>query len=113
MDANEPRVALREEPDGRVVRLVLDSLPENPIDLRLAESLLSAVNTLAGSTDVSCVVIEGEGRDFSVGLLPAHRRPPYVSSLLPMFHAAARSLASLDAVLVASVRGKCLGAGSE
>jgi enoyl-CoA hydratase/carnithine racemase len=104
---------VREEHGGRLARLVLRSPPENALDIPLLESLRGAVDGLERLPSLCCVVIEGDGRDFSTGLASGHRRPPWGELLLSQWHATARRLASLDVVLVARVHGRCFGAGAE
>jgi enoyl-CoA hydratase/carnithine racemase len=110
---NEPAVELTQEHDGRVARLTILGVPHQAFDLRLLESFQSSVTALAGWPELCCVMLEGGTRDFSTGFAAAHLETPYVQLLMQSFHAVARALSELDALLVASVRGKCIGPGAE
>lgn len=108
-----PRLELREEHGGRIVRVILRAPPDNALDLDLLNELTSALDALARAPDLCCLVLESGTRDFSTGLDPSQRRLPYVELLLPALHGVARRLASLEALIVTRVRGRCLGAGLE
>lgn len=99
--------------DGRVARLVLRSPPENALDITLLRDLGAALERLSTKPGLACVVLEGDGIDFSTGLLLGQRRRPYVELLLENLHGVARRLAAIPALTVAKVKGRCHGAGFE
>jgi len=106
-------IRLSEEHGGRVARLVLEAPPDQALTIALLQELESALDALGRWPDLACLVVEGTARDFCTGLAPAQRRRPYAAMLLRAWHSVARRLASLEAVRVAKVRGRCLGAGCE
>lgn len=102
-----------ETQDGRVARIMLDAPPDNALDVTVLTEFVRVLDAVATWPNLACVIFEAKGRDFSSGLSLVQRRPPYIEVLLPALHVAARKLASLEAVLVSLVRGRCFGAAFE
>ncbi len=87
----------------------------NPLDRPFCRDLRRVAEECAGRTDVRAVLIDAEGRYFSVGgdlkLLTRDRdaMPPLVAGMLADLNAAVATLARLDAPMVACVHGLAAG----
>ena len=87
----------------------------NPVDLAMADDLVAAV-ARAREDEVPVVVLEAEGRFFSVGgdvaAFGASEDPAaFISGLADVLHQGVLGLMSLDAIVVSVVRGTAAGAG--
>lgn len=96
-----------------VARLVLRNPPVNVIDIPMMEELAKVIEEIEACSDVSVVVLSGEGRAFSAGVDVATHTPDKVAGMLLKFHAVIRALVASKKVTVAAVRGHCLGGGAE
>lgn len=99
--------------DGSVLRLLLDSPPGNILDIATIRALRAALQAESGNRHLKAIVLEGAGAHFSYGASVEEHRPGKVDVLLSAFHGLFRDLAAVDRVLVAVVRGQCLGGGME
>lgn len=93
------------------------SQPErgNPIDMALAKDLVAAVGR-AREDDARVVVLEAEGRFFSVGgdvsaMGAADDPSAFIHELADTLHEGVLGLMALDAIVVSVVRGTAAGAG--
>ncbi|NNN29346.1 enoyl-CoA hydratase [Streptomyces sp. S3(2020)] len=89
----------------------------NAIDLATAKALLEAARECE-SARARAVLLTGRGRSFCVGgdlkefaALPRERLAGHLTEVTHALHGALRTLAGLDAPLVAAVRGAVAGAG--
>ena len=96
-----------------LARLVLRNPPLNVIDIPMMEELAQALGEIEARSDVSVVVLSGEGRAFSAGVDVAAHTPDKVDGMLLKFHGVIRALVASRKVTVAAVRGHCLGGGAE
>ncbi len=96
-----------------VARIVLRHAPLNVIDIAMMEELAQALGEIEARSDVSVVVLSGEGRAFSAGVDVAAHTPDKVEAMLLKFHAVIRALVASKKVTVAAVHGHCLGGGAE
>jgi cyclohexa-1,5-dienecarbonyl-CoA hydratase len=96
-----------------VARLVLRNPPLNVIDIPMMEELAQALGEIEARSDVTVVVLRGDGRAFSAGVDVAAHTPDKVDGMLAKFHAVIRSLVASKKVTVAAVHGHCLGGGAE
>jgi cyclohexa-1,5-dienecarbonyl-CoA hydratase len=96
-----------------VARLVLRNPPLNVIDIPMMEELARTLATIEARSDVSIVVLSGEGRAFSAGVDVAAHTPDKVEAMLLKFHAVIRALVGSKKVMIAAVHGHCLGGGAE
>lgn len=108
-------VRIEQAIDGKLWRVILDAPPGNLLDEAMVEAL-GAVLTRAQSTagpQPCTLLFEGAGAHFSYGAsIQAHRRGR-IERFLPSFHGLVRDLADSGLVLLAAVRGQCLGGALE
>jgi cyclohexa-1,5-dienecarbonyl-CoA hydratase len=96
-----------------VARIVLSNPPLNVIDIPMMEELEQALAEIEKRSDVSVVVVSGEGKAFSFGVDVAAHTPDKVGEMLLKFHAVVRALVATKKVTIAAVHGHCLGGGAE
>jgi cyclohexa-1,5-dienecarbonyl-CoA hydratase len=85
----------------------------NVIDIPMMEELAQTLGEIEARSDVSVIVLSGEGRAFSAGVDVAAHTPDKVEAMLLKFHAVIRALVTSKKVTVAAVHGHCLGGGAE
>src|SRR5271169_1658322 len=96
-----------------VAWIVLRHAPLNVIDVPMMEELAQTLGEIEERSDVSVVVLSGEGRAFSVGVDVAAHTADRVEAMLVKFHAVVRALVASKKVTIAAVHGYCLGGGAE
>jgi cyclohexa-1,5-dienecarbonyl-CoA hydratase len=98
---------------GPVARITLHNPPLNVIDIAMMEQLADAIADAEARSDVTTIVFSGGDKVFSAGVDVAAHTPDKVAEMLTKFHAIFRALIPSRKVLVAAVRGHCLGGGAE
>jgi cyclohexa-1,5-dienecarbonyl-CoA hydratase len=96
-----------------VARIVLRHAPLNVIDVSMMEELARTLSEIESRSDVSVIVLSGEGKGFSAGVDVAAHTPDQVEAMLLKFHTVIRALVASKKVTVAAVHGHCLGGGAE
>ena len=96
-----------------VARLSLQNAPLNVIDIPMMEELGQVQAEIDARTDVSVVVLRGDGKAFSAGVDIAAHTPDKVEGMLAKFHGVIRSLVATSKITIAQVHGHCLGGGAE
>jgi cyclohexa-1,5-dienecarbonyl-CoA hydratase len=96
-----------------VARIVLNNPPLNVIDILMMEELGQAFGDIEARSDVSVVVLRGEGKGFSAGVDVAAHTSGTVETMLLKFHGVIRTLVASRKVTIAGVYGHCLGGGAE
>ncbi|MDX3452391.1 enoyl-CoA hydratase-related protein [Streptomyces sp. ME02-8801-2C] len=103
--------------DHRLVRVEMCRGAGNPIDLATARALLDAARECEKAR-ARAVLLTGRGPSFCVGgdlkefaALPGERLAGHLAAVTDALHGALRTLAGLDAPLVAAVQGAVAGAG--
>jgi len=96
-----------------VARVAFHHPPLNVIDLPFMEELRAALAEIEERADVSVIVLAGSEKAFSAGVDVAAHTPDKVGEMLQKFHAIFRGMVTSRKVLVAAVRGQCLGGGAE
>jgi cyclohexa-1,5-dienecarbonyl-CoA hydratase len=111
-------------PDGKLTRLEYVETPpiarislthgmQNIIDFTMMDEFRQILPHLESRSDISSIVISGQGAHFSAGVdIPSHT-PDKIESMLGKFHDAIRALLTTKKVTIAAVRGNCLGGGAE
>jgi cyclohexa-1,5-dienecarbonyl-CoA hydratase len=99
--------------NSSVARIVMRHAPLNVIDIPMMEELAQALGEIEARSDISVVVLSGEGKAFSAGVDVAAHAPDKVEAMLLKFHGVARVLVASRKVTIAAVHGHCLGGGAE
>lgn len=97
----------------RVARILLRHAPLNIIDLPMMEELAQALAEIEARSDISTILLGGDGGAFSAGVDVAAHTPDKVEEMLHKFHTVARALIATKKVTIAAVQGHCLGGGAE
>ena len=85
----------------------------NVIDIPLMEELKRALQEVEARLEISVVVLSGSNKAFSAGVDVAAHAPEKIGEMLEKFHAVFRAMVASRKVLLAEVRGHCLGGGAE
>jgi cyclohexa-1,5-dienecarbonyl-CoA hydratase len=101
------------DPQPPVAHITLHYPPINVIDIAMMEELSRAISLVDEQKSIAVLVLQGSERAFSAGVDVAAHTADKVSEMLTKFHAVIRALVSSRKVLVAGVRGHCLGGGAE
>jgi cyclohexa-1,5-dienecarbonyl-CoA hydratase len=96
-----------------VARITLRHPPLNVIDIPMMEELAQTLVEIDSRSDISTIVLSGEGKAFSAGVDVAAHTPDKVEEMLAKFHSVIRALVATKKVTIAAVRGHCLGGGAE
>jgi cyclohexa-1,5-dienecarbonyl-CoA hydratase len=96
-----------------MAKIVLRHPPLNVIDVAMMEEVAGALGEIGARSDISVVLLSGEGKAFSAGVDVAAHTPDNVEAMLLKFHAVIRALVASKKVTVAVVHGHCLGGGAE
>jgi cyclohexa-1,5-dienecarbonyl-CoA hydratase len=99
--------------DSHVARIVLRHATLNVIDISMMEELARALADVEACSDISVIVLSGEGKAFSAGVDVAAHTPDKLEDMLHKFHAVIRLLVASKKVTIAAVHGHCLGGGAE
>lgn len=94
-------------------RIALRNPPLNVIDIPMMEELVEALAVIEQRSDVSVVVLTGEGGSFSAGVNVADHTVDKIESMLEKFNAVIRAVVATKKVTIAAVYGNCLGGGAE
>ncbi len=98
---------------GSVAQIQLRHGRQNVIDFEMMDELARALREIESNPAVTAVILRGEGENFSAGVdIPSHTADK-VGLMLEKFHEVIRLLAASCKVLIAEVRGNCLGGGAE
>jgi cyclohexa-1,5-dienecarbonyl-CoA hydratase len=96
-----------------VARVVLSNPSLNIIDIPMMEGLAQTLSEVEARSDVSVIVLRGDGRAFSAGVDVAAHTADKVEEMLVKFHAVIRALVASKKVTIVAVHGHCLGGGAE
>ena len=105
-----PKIALSS--DANAWRITLSDPPLHILDLAMLEALRDALGRV--TNDRHALILDATGgKAFSAGVSVQDHLGDRVSAMLERFHDCFRTLARLDLVTVALVRGAALGGGCE
>ena len=104
---------VRVSADPPHAQIVLNHPPQNVIDIPMMEELGKALGDLESRAEISTVVFSGSSNAFSAGVDVAAHQPATVGEMLTKFHAVIRTVVNSKKVMIAVVRGNCLGGGAE
>lgn len=99
--------------NGAVWHVRLAAPKANVIDAAMTAALTRTFADAAEDAGLKAVLLEGEGPHFSFGASVEEHLPEHVAGMLAGFHALFRTMARANVVVVAAVRGQCLGGGLE
>lgn len=102
-----------EEQNG-VVFLTINRPPLNIFSLAAVQEFSQILDSLKSHQDISILVLSGAGgKSFSAGLEIKEHLPEKVGEILLNFHQIFHKLAALPQIIIAMIRGYCLGGGCE
>src|SRR5258708_2832981 len=113
MQVSAQRERLLVELRPPVAQITLINPPLNVIDHPMMRELTAAMAEIEARSDISVVVLSGEGNSFSAGVEVADHTPDKAAAMLAGFHAIIRALISTTKVTIAAVQGNCMGGGAE
>jgi cyclohexa-1,5-dienecarbonyl-CoA hydratase len=96
-----------------IAHITLHNPPLNVIDIPMMEELTRTLSEIEARSDISVIVLSGEGKAFSAGVDVAAHTPDKVEEMLNKFHGVIRALVASRKVIIAAVHGHCLGGGAE
>lgn len=97
---------------GRVARITLRRAPLNVLNLKMLAELGQAFTSVSRDRP-AVVVLAAEGKAFSAGVDIADHTEEKVGGMLELFHTIFRTMADMDAPVIALVQGAALGGGCE
>src|SRR5947209_11684850 len=96
-----------------VAHITIKNSPLNVIDVSMMEELASSLAEIESQSEISIIVLRGDGDVFSAAVDIAAHTPDKINEMLQKFHAVVRALVATSKVTIAAVHGKCLGGGAE
>lgn len=107
------RVSVQVLDDGAIWRVTFGQPPGNILDRATARELADAFHEGRRATGLKAICLEGRGEHFSYGASIQEHLPDQVALLLATMHQLVVSMLDSHLVVVAAVRGRCLGGGLE
>lgn len=98
---------------GALWRLVLATPKANVLDAAKVGALTEAFRSARAERGLKCVLLEGEGPNFSFGASVEEHLPERFELMLASFHGLFRAMLEAAVPSAAVVRGQCLGGGLE
>jgi cyclohexa-1,5-dienecarbonyl-CoA hydratase len=99
--------------DGRLLRLRLNRPRANLIDRAMIEALQQGFDRHLGNADLTAVLLDAEGSDFSFGASVEEHLPGSCAEMLRGLHALVRTMIASPVAILVAVQGRCLGGGLE
>jgi cyclohexa-1,5-dienecarbonyl-CoA hydratase len=96
-----------------IARITLTNPRLNVIDISMMEELGRGLADVESQSEISAILITGEGKAFSAGVDVAAHTPGKIEEMLQKFHGVIRALVASKKITVAAIRGHCLGGGAE
>jgi cyclohexa-1,5-dienecarbonyl-CoA hydratase len=106
-------VSVQPVDDGAIWRVTFGQPPGNILDRATAHELTEAFHEARKTTGLKAVVLEGAGAHFSYGASIQEHAPDEVGGLLAAVQQLVLAVLESHVVVVAAVRGCCLGGGLE
>lgn len=107
------RVTVQPLENGAIWRVTFGVPPGNLVDRATAHELSEAFHEARRNPGVKAVCLEGAGDHFSYGASIQEHLPDDVALLLASMHQLITAILDSHLVVVAAVRGRCLGGGLE
>ena len=98
---------------GALWKLVLATPRANVLDAAKVRALTEAFRAARAERELKCVLLEGQGPNFSFGASVDEHLPGRFEEMLTCFHGLFRAMLEAALPTVAVVRGQCLGGGLE
>lgn len=98
--------------DG-AARLTLNRPPLNIINTAMLNELASALEVIARDESLNVMVVQAEGKMFSVGVDVADHTADKVGEMIPLFNRVCDALSNFPTPTLAVVQGHALGGGCE
>jgi cyclohexa-1,5-dienecarbonyl-CoA hydratase len=99
--------------DGALWRVTIGGSKGNVIDATATDALTRVFEEAARAPALRAIVLEGHGAHFSFGASVQEHLPEQVAGMLRRFHGLLLALLDSSVVVLAAVRGQCLGGGLE
>ncbi len=99
--------------EAAIWRVTFGTSTGNILDSPLMDDLTALFRDAAASSPLKAIVLEGRGAHFSYGSSVAEHLPGRIEAMLPRFHNLMLALVDSAVVVLAAVRGQCLGGGLE
>jgi len=106
-------VAVERFDDGAGWRVVFGGSKGNMLDAALMDALTEVFREAGRTADLRVICLEGQGVHFSFGASVREHLPEHVAGMLRKFDGLLRALLDSAVVVIAAVRGQCLGGGLE
>jgi cyclohexa-1,5-dienecarbonyl-CoA hydratase len=106
-------VTVEPQESGAYWRVFLDRPKGNILDGEMVGALTAVFRRAAGDADLKALCLEGRGSHFSFGASVPEHMPEHVETMLHAFHGMLRTMLDGSYVVLAAVRGQCLGGGLE
>jgi cyclohexa-1,5-dienecarbonyl-CoA hydratase len=101
------------EAEGRLLRLRLSRPNANVIDAPMIAALTAALVEHVHSPQLSAVLLDAEGPNFSFGAAVAEHLPDRCAAMLGELHGLIVRMVELPLTILVAVHGQCLGGGLE
>lgn len=99
--------------DGALWHVYLDRPKGNILDGEMFEALTAVFKRAADAKGLKALCLEGRGSHFSFGASVPEHMPQHVKRMLRDFHGSLQTMLDGSYVVLAAVRGQCLGGGLE
>jgi cyclohexa-1,5-dienecarbonyl-CoA hydratase len=99
--------------EGALWRVTFGEAPGNILDGATVAALTDVFHEALRTPELRAICLEGAGAHFSYGVSVEEHLPDQVADMLRRFHALVRAMVDSTVVIVAAVRGRCLGGGLE
>jgi len=99
--------------DHTIWRVTFGGAKGNILDLATMRELSAVFRSARTTPGLKVIGLEGAGRHFSFGASVPEHLPGHVESMLEAIRQLALDMLESDVVLIAAVRGQCLGGGLE
>lgn len=101
------------ERDGKLLRVRLDRPKANVVDAAMIVALQTAFEEHIANPDLSAVLLDHSGPNFSFGASIEEHLPEQMASMLSALHGLLKCMLAFPCPILVSVRGQCLGGGLE
>jgi cyclohexa-1,5-dienecarbonyl-CoA hydratase len=108
-----PRVSVAKLDDGQWWRVTIGGSTGNILDAAAMAALCQVMTAAQRDPVLKAIILEGEGDHFSFGASVQEHLPAGVESMLGAFSHLLLTVLDSAVVLLAAIRGRCLGGGLE